>query len=177
MLVVLVVVLTVAAVLLISLVSKLRSATAFGEFRDGINDLRVVPRRLAAHAAVAAVAGELVTLGLVLVPATTVPGLFVAGTLFAVFAGVLSRAVIRGAGTSCHCFGATKDVVSARHVARTALLALLAYGAGALSWVAHRSYPPTDVPTAVIAVAVAGVLVVAVVYLDAVMWLFGSSAR
>ena len=57
-------------------------------------------------------------------------GLFAAGSIFVVFALVLWRAVARGAAVSCHCFGATKDTVSVRHVARTCALAVLAYAAG-----------------------------------------------
>jgi hypothetical protein len=170
-------VLTIAGVLALSLVSKLRSAAAFRRFRAGVDELGVVPSRLAAPAAVAAVAGEVVTLGLVVVPATAALGLFVAGTVFAVFALILVRAVAKGAATSCHCFGATKDKVAARHVVRTALLAVLAYAAGGLSLAAHSSYLAADFPTAIIAVAIAGVVVAAVVYLDELLWLFGNSAR
>jgi hypothetical protein len=177
MLVLFVAVLTVAGVLVLSVVSKLRSAAAFRRFRAGVDDLGVIPSRLAAPAAVAAVAGEVVTLGLVVVPATTAVGLFVAGTVFAVFAFILLRAVAGGAATSCHCFGATKDKVSVRHVARTSLLAVLAYAAGGLSWAAPSSYLSADFPTAIGAVAIAGVVVAAVVYLDELMWLFGNSAR
>jgi hypothetical protein len=170
-------VLTIAGVLVLSLVSKLRSAAAFHRFRTGVDDLGVIPARLATSAAVAAVAGEVVTLGLVIVPATAALGLFVAGTVFAVFALVLVRAIAKGAASSCHCFGATKDKVSARHVVRTSLLAVLAYAAGGLSSAAHSSYLSADFPTAIVAVSVAGVVVAAVVYLDELMWLFGKSAR
>ena len=170
-------VLTVAGVLVFSLAPKLRSAAAFRRFSAGVEDLGVVPGRLATAAAAAAVAGELVTLALVVVPATAALGLFVAGTIFAVFALVLVRAIVKGAATSCHCFGATKDKVAARHVVRTALLALLAYAAGGLSVATHSSYLAADLPTAIIAVAVAGVVVAAVVYLDELLWLFGNSAR
>lgn len=170
-------VLIVAGVLVFSLVAKLRSATAFRRFGTGVEELGVVPRRLAPAAAVAAVAGEVVTLALVVVPATAALGLLVAGTIFAVFALVLVRTVASGAATSCHCFGATKDSVSARHVARTSLLAVLAYAAGGLSLATRSSYLAADFPTVIIAVAVAGAAVAAIVHLDELMWLFGGSAR
>jgi hypothetical protein len=169
-------VLTVIGVLVVSLVSKLRSGAAFRQFRTGLGELGVVPVRLTTATAVAGLAGELLTLGLVVVPATATVGLFVAGTVFAVFALTLSRAVAKGAATSCHCFGARKDKVSARHVVRTSLLAVLAYASGVLS-ATHSSYLSADLPTTIIAVAVAVVTVAAVVYLDELMWLFGSSAR
>lgn len=170
-------VLTIAGVLVVSLVSKLRSAAAFRRFCAGVVELGVIPARLATSAAVATVAGELVTLGLLVVPATAALGLFVAGTVFAIFAFTLLRAVAKGAATSCHCFGATADTVSKRHVARTSLLAVLAYAGGVFSSTAHSSYLSANVPTAIVAVAVAGVVVAAVVYLDELMWLFGSSTR
>jgi hypothetical protein len=170
-------VLVIAGVLAVSLVSKLRSPAAFSRFRTGVQRLAVVPTGYATPAAVAAVAGELVTLLLVLVPATAALGLLLAGTVFAIFAGTLARAVARGAATSCHCFGATRDNVSARHVARTCLLAVLGYGAGALSLATDSSYLSADAPTVIVAVAVAAVAVTALVYLDELLWLFGRSAR
>jgi hypothetical protein len=170
-------VLIVAGVLAFSLVSKLRSATAFRRFGTGVEDLGVVPRRLARPAALAAAVGEAVTLALVVIPATTPLGLFLAGTVFAVFALILVRAIANGAATSCHCFGATKDKVSARHVARTSLLAVLAYAAGGLSLAAHASYLVPDLPATIVAVAIAGTVVAAVVHLDELLWLFGTSAR
>lgn len=176
MLVLSVAVLTIAGVLAVSLLSKLRSATAFRRFRDGVVDLGI-PARLGTTAAIAAVVGESVTLGLVVVPATAAIGLFAAGSIFVVFALVLWRAVARGAAVSCHCFGATKDTVSARHVARTCALAVLAYAAGVLDAAAYPSYVSSDPPTAIVAVAVSGVAVAAVVYLDELMWLFGGSPR
>jgi hypothetical protein len=166
-------VLTIAGVLVVSLFSKLRSVPAFHRFRAGVGELGIP----ATAGAVAAVLGELATLGLLVVPATTTPGLFVAGSIFAIFALTLLRAVARGAATGCHCFGATTDRVSARHVARTSLLALLAYAAGVLGATAHSSYLTAGLPAAVAAVAISGVVVAAVVYLDELIWLFGSSSR
>jgi hypothetical protein len=163
-------------VLAVSLVSKLRSATAFRRFRDGLGDLGV-PARLGTTAAVAAVLGESVTLGLVVVPATAVIGLFAAGSLFVAFALVLGRAVAQGTAASCHCFGATKDNVSARHVARTGALAVLAYAAGVLDAAAYPWHLFADPPTALVAVAVSAVAVAAVVHLDELTWLFGGSPR
>ncbi|GAA3925604.1 MauE/DoxX family redox-associated membrane protein [Actinoplanes auranticolor] len=176
MLVLSVAVLTIAGVLAVSLVSKVRSATAFRRFRDGVGDLGI-PARLGTTAAVAAVLGESVTLGLVVVPATAAIGLFAAGSLFAILALVLWRAVARGTAASCHCFGSTKDTVAARHVARTGALAVLAYAAGVLDAAAYPSYLSSDPPAAIVAVAVSGVAVAAVVYLDELMWLFGGSPR
>jgi hypothetical protein len=169
-------VLTIAGVLVVSLLAKLRSATAFRRFRDGVGELGV-PARVGTVAAVAAVVGESVTLGLVVVPATAAIGLFAAGSIFTIFALVLWRAIARGTAASCHCFGATKDNVSARHVARTSALAVLAYAAGVLDAAAGPSYLSADFPTAVVTVAVSGVTVAAVVYLDELLWLFGGSAR
>ena len=176
MLVLSVAVLTIAGVLIVSLLSKLRSATAFRRFRDGLGELGI-PARLGTTAAVAAVVGESVTLGLVVIPATAAIGLFAAGSIFVIFAVVLWRAVARGTAATCHCFGVTNDNVSPRHVARTSALAVLAYAAGVLDAAAQPSYLSSDPPTAIVAVAVSGVALAAVVYLDELMWLFGGSRR
>lgn len=170
-------VLTVASVLIVSTVSKLRSPGAYRRFRDGVVDLGAVPVRLAGIAAVAAVAGELATLGVVAVPATAAAGLLVAGVVFTVFTVVLARAVTRGAATGCHCFGATAETVAVRHVVRTGFLALLAFAGGVLGLTAPAPFTWTAAPATVAAVAVAALVVAIVVYLDEIVWLFGRSTR
>lgn len=59
--------------------------------------------------------------------------LFVAATLFLIFTGVQSAAVVRGLKVACGCFGsAGRDLVGKRTVIRNCLLLVFCYGVGAL---------------------------------------------
>ena len=131
-------------VLVVSLVSTLRSRTAVAEFVTGVRELGVPPR-LAAVTATGAVCTELLVVALLVLPGTAVAGLALAGGLFAVYTVGLALAVRRGVDTSCHCFGAGGDAVAPRHVARAA--ALSAWSLAGASWrspaMSTRSGSPT----------------------------------
>jgi hypothetical protein len=170
-------VLTVAAVLLVSTASKLRSRDAYERFRTGVVDLGAVPGRLAGTAAVAVIGAELTVLALVVVPVSAAIGLLAAGAVFTGFALVLARAVTRGAATGCHCFGASSGTVAVRHVVRTGFLALLALAGGTAGLTADLADVWVPAPATVLVVAVSALVVAVVVYLDEIVWLFGGSAR
>jgi hypothetical protein len=169
---------TVLGVLVVSLVSTLRSRTAVAEFVAGVRELAVVPARLAAVTAVGAVCTELLVVALLVLPGTAVAGLVLASGLFAVYAVGLALAVRRGIDTSCHCFGAGGDAVAPRHVARAAALSAWSL-AGALVGFAGdvHSVRLAGVPSTLVALVVAGCCIAAAVWVDELAWLFGRPTR
>lgn len=164
-----------AGTLVVSSVSKIRSRAHFRAFTGAVAGMGVVTGRWAGPAAIAAVAGELSVLAMLLWPPTAVAGLAAATALFAGFTVVLARAVRRDAGVSCHCFGASRSPVAWRHVARAGLLCAVAAGA-LVGAAATPVVPITHIEAwqALIAVVAAGAGVAALVWLDELAWLFRS---
>jgi hypothetical protein len=171
------VVLLIIGVLLVSLISKLRSRAAFREFADALAALRVIPGRWALPLAWLSVAAEAAVFGALLWPGGTVVGLAGGTVLFAGFTAGLAVAVRRGATVGCHCFGATSAPVARRHVVRSGFLSAAALGALCVAATAHVGWP-TGLPAAqlIVALAAAGLLVAALVWLDELRWLFRGAA-
>ncbi|MFI5960144.1 MauE/DoxX family redox-associated membrane protein [Cryptosporangium sp. NPDC051539] len=165
--------LAVIGVLSVSLFSKLRSRAAFGEFAAGLVALRVVPTRWAPLVAALSIAAEAAVAGALLWPGTAVAGLAGSTLLFAGFTAALSVAIRRKATGGCRCFGASSTPVGRPHVVRSALLcaaSLVALGGAAATSTERLSGLPAV--QLVAALAVAGFLVVSLVWLDELLWLF-----
>ena len=166
--------LTVFGVLVVSLVSTLRSRAALAAFVAGVRELGVVPARLAGIVAAGAVCAELAIVVLLVVPGTTGFGLLAPTALFAVYAVALARAVRRGLDTSCHCFGAGDATVALRHVVRAAALSVGSLAGALVALLGGMDViRPAGAPATLVAFVVAGACVAAAVWVDELVWLFG----
>jgi hypothetical protein len=160
-------------VLGVSLAGKLRSRARLVAFRDGLVELRLVARRRAWVVAVVATSGEGLVLALLVVPGTVLVGLAGASALFAGFAAALRVAVSRGTTSGCHCFGPGSAPVSRRHVVRAAFLCALSLAGTVAGVVAPPGgYLDQSAPALLAVAAGAGLVVLALVLLDDVVWLF-----
>ena len=167
------VVLLVVGVLLVSLISKLRSRAAFREFADALAALRVIPRRWALPLARLSVAAEAAVFGALVWPGGTVAGLAGGTVLFAGFTAGLAVAVRRGATVGCHCFGATSAPVAPRHLVRSGFLSVASFGALCVAATTHAGrLTGLPAPQLIAALAAAGILVATLVWLDELLWLF-----
>lgn len=171
-------ILTLAGVLAISVIGKVRSRMSFHAFADAIAQLRVAPVRWSRPVAVASIAAEAAVLALVLWPGGTVIGLAAAVLLFGAFTVVLARAVRQGSTAGCHCFGPTDTPVAWRHVARSGFLAGTAAGAllGAITLpaISLRGLEP---PHLILALSLAGFIVTTLVRLDDLTWLLRGASH
>ena len=162
-------------VLLVSLVSKVRSRKDYAEFVASVPAFGI-PARWTRWFAAATVAAEFGITALLLPGAVlaavgagrwfAVAGLVLAAGLFGVLTAAVWRAVARRSGAVCRCFGPARAVLAHRHVVRNALL-LLAAALGALSPDAVDS-----VATAGLAAAVGAVGAVLVIRFDDLAELF-----
>ncbi|MBP2325035.1 ABC-type dipeptide/oligopeptide/nickel transport system permease component [Kibdelosporangium banguiense] len=132
-------------VLLVSAVSKVRSAADYAEFVASVPAFGI-PAGWTGLFALATVAAEFAITALVL-PASVLmavgisagrwlagAGLLLAVGLFGVLTAAVWRAVTRRSGAVCRCFGPARTPLSQRHVVRNALLLLVAVlGAATLS--------------------------------------------
>ncbi|MFI6780637.1 MauE/DoxX family redox-associated membrane protein [Micromonospora sp. NPDC050276] len=164
--------LTLAGVLAVSAIAKVRSRMSFRAFAEAIAELRVAPMRWSRPVAMASIAAEISVLALLLWPGSTIVGLAAAVLLFGAFTVVLARAVRRGSTAGCHCFGPTNTPVAWRHVVRSAFLASAAAGAliGTITLpaISPRSLEP---PHLILALSLAGFIVATLVRLDDLTWL------
>ncbi|RZT82972.1 methylamine utilization protein MauE [Micromonospora violae] len=166
-------ILTLAGVLAISVIGKVRNRLSFQAFAEAITELRVSPARWSRPVAAASIAAEVAVLTLVLWPGGAAVGLAVAVLLFGAFAWALARAVRRGSAAGCHCFGPSETPVAWRHVGRSGFLAAAAAGA-LVGTVAHPglSLAGLTPPQFILALALAGVIITTLVRLDDLTWLF-----
>ncbi|CCH16388.1 MauE/DoxX family redox-associated membrane protein [Micromonospora lupini] len=165
-------ILTLAGVLAISVIGKMRNRLSFEAFAEAVTELRATSARWSRPVAAASIAAEAGVLALVLWPGSAVVGLAAAVLLFGVFTIVLAQAVRRGAPVGCHCFGPSDTPVAWRHVVRSALLAGMA--AGAL--VAGLTLPAVSLtilepPQFLVAFTIAAFIVTTLVRLDDLAWL------
>lgn len=165
-------ILMVSGVLAISIISKVRTRAGFHAFADAITGLQVGSPRWSRPVAAASIAAETVVLALLVWPGGASVGLAAGVLLFGAFAFVLARAVRRGSTAGCHCFGPTSTPVARRHVVRSGFLAVASFGAllgtTALPAVSLGSLDP---PQLLLALFAAGIVVVALVWLDDLTWL------
>ncbi|MBB6345936.1 hypothetical protein FHU36_002445 [Nonomuraea muscovyensis] len=140
--------LAVAAVLLVAAPAKLRDVPGFAASVAGY---RVLPGRLSLPVAVAALAAEVVSAGLLLVPGARQWGAAVAALLFTAFLVAMVAVLRRGMSVACGCFGG-RDLVGPGTLARTGLLLALAVTAGLAGPVA---FAPAQVPVAAVLLGLA----------------------
>ncbi|MBF8190607.1 hypothetical protein ITP53_33825 [Nonomuraea sp. K274] len=108
----------------------------------------------------------------VLVPATRVLGLSLAGGTLALFAAVLARALLSGRRSSCACFGTRSSPLAWRHVVRNGLLGAMAAVAAGYAATAPPFRP--DLSGVVVAALAAVPVVIGVVALDDLWDLLGA---
>lgn len=103
--------------------STIKAVTAF----------KIVPTSSATATAILVSLSELF-LSILLVSGFYSPiALFIAGSLFLIFTGAQTAAVVRGLKVACGCFGsAGRDLVGKRTIIRNCLLLVLCYGVGSL---------------------------------------------
>ena len=113
--------------LLIAVCQKVRSPRAFHRFTESMTGLGL-PRFIGeGPAATFVVAGELVTISLLAVPATGRVGLGVSAALLTMMAAVPGYALHRGGTPNCLCFGGSSPKpITWGHVERNAALAAAA---------------------------------------------------
>lgn len=129
-------------------------------FRRTVARFRVGPRRHAASLdpvlAVAVPVAEVVVIVLVLAPGTARWGLLLSVALLAAFTSGLVAVLRRGISTPCHCTpGSAEHDVGARHVARTAVLLVVALAGSTLA--ALGPGVPTARPSAWLVAALAAI--------------------
>jgi hypothetical protein len=147
-----------AAVFLVAVLGKVRGRDAFRAFRASVLDMVALPAGGATLLSAAVVLSEASIIVLLAVQRTAPAGFMLAGAVLLAFCAGIARAVRSGARTPCRCFGATATPSSGRHLVRNAVLLTV-------TGEAH----PAGVA---IALACAGVLVVAIVFFDDLADLF-----
>lgn len=138
---------------------KVFPARSFGEFRDSIRSLRILPPALVAPAAYGTVAAEACAVPLLAVPGAAPVGAAVAATLLLVFVGVITTSMRRGVRARCRCFGAAGAQLGARHVGRNTLLLLVA-GVAAVPVPGSGMSDATRLAPAIVLAAVAATVVI-----------------
>ncbi len=159
--------LVLMGVFLVSVLTKLRTRRAFGDFTTAVRRLGGLPPRLGTPAAVVVVAVEAGTVAMLAVPGLDGDGragLLLAGGLLLGFAAVLVTALRRGTTVACRCFGGSDEPVNRRHVARNAVLVACAVAGAAMTPAAGGT--PVAPPAAVLCLLGASIAVGAVVLLD-----------
>ncbi|MEU7916340.1 MauE/DoxX family redox-associated membrane protein [Microbispora bryophytorum] len=159
--------LVLTGVFLVSVLMKLRTRRAFGEFTTAVRRLGGLPTGLGTPAAAVVVAVEAGTVVMLAAPGLDGDGragLLLAGGLLLGFAVVLVTALRRGTTAACRCFGASDEPVNRRHVARNAVLAACAVAGAAATSAAGGT--PVAPPAAALCLVGASVAVGAVVLLD-----------
>ncbi|MEU2281570.1 MauE/DoxX family redox-associated membrane protein [Streptomyces sp. NPDC013178] len=118
----------IGTVFLISSLSKARSRAAYQDFAHSLARMRVVPPALQGLAAPAVVTAEFAVWALLAVPTAQAGtlGQLLATSLLAAFTVGIARTVRRRSAVTCRCFGASATPVGVRHIARNALLVVVA---------------------------------------------------
>lgn len=117
-----------ALVLLRAAAGKLRAPGGLAELGHLLGATGV-PAGWRRPAAIALTAAELLVATGLVVPATGLPATLAGAALFAVLTAGVLGSVRRGLVVACRCFGANGGQLSAVHVARNAILTLLAVAA------------------------------------------------
>ncbi|WP_204286019.1 MauE/DoxX family redox-associated membrane protein [Microbispora amethystogenes] len=165
--------LVLMGVFLVSVIAKLRTRRAFGEFATAVRRLGGLPIPLGPPAAVVVVTVEAGTVALLAAPGLDGDGragLLLAGGLLLAFAVVLAAALRRGTAEPCRCFGGSDDPISRGDVARNAVLVVCAAAGAVMTPAADAA--PVALPAAALCLLGASVAVAAVVLLDDLAHLF-----
>jgi hypothetical protein len=115
----------VGTVFTVSVVAKVRGRAAWRSFASWLSGLPLKPVGLR-WAPAALTATEAAVVVLVALPAAAPAGLAAGSALCLALTLGLAVAVRRGSRQPCHCFGSAPEPLSAQHVARNALLLVLA---------------------------------------------------
>ncbi|MFC4947013.1 MauE/DoxX family redox-associated membrane protein [Pseudonocardia sp. GCM10023141] len=146
-------------VLLVSLFGKLRGREAYRGFVTATATLLATTAGAARVLAPLTIAAELAVVGALAVEPLVPAGFVGAGALLCGFTVALVRALRRGAGVPCRCFGASTTPIGIPHVVRNvALVAVAALGFVVGAAVDPAPYEPAGL--ALCALAVAGCLLV-----------------
>ncbi|MFC5185949.1 MauE/DoxX family redox-associated membrane protein [Actinomadura harenae] len=160
--------LTLALVMTLAAVGKLRSPGVFAASLKGFEFIPAWSRRPLAWLVPAA---ELLITLLLAVPATVTAG-FVAAALFCVgLTAVPTIVVARGTTVKCACFGSSEVPMSGWHIARNVIL-LAAAVLGAVVAFTVGDGVPGEVPGIILAVVTAGLLTALTVFVDDIAALF-----
>lgn len=149
-----------------SFASKVRSAEAWRSYRESIRLSGAVPQAAAAVVAGALAVVELITVGLVAVPASRPLGIGVASMLSLSLTVGVGIAVSRHSQAVCHCFGAG-DRLGRVHLARNLVLTAVAV-AGLAAW--RGAAPDTHWQNSVVGVLIGVALAAVIVGWEDVAW-------
>lgn len=111
-----------AAVFVVALFGKVRSRSAYADFRRSVVDWRVLPRRWSVAAAAGTVVGEAGVVLLLALPGTAAIGFAAGALLLAAFTAGIVMALRLGRTATCRCFGASTTTLGAAHVVRNVIL-------------------------------------------------------
>lgn len=139
----------IGCVFLCSLVAKVRSGRAYGDFVASARELTGTSSQTATMLAVTAIAVEILVVALLAVPGAAAAGLAVAAALLATYSVALARALSRGLRIPCRCLGARAEPISPALLGRNAVL-LLITGLGLVA----GPLPPTPVEPIPVGVSV-----------------------
>ena len=117
---------TLAGVFAVSGFSIWRSGSTLAEFTHSVGQLTGLSGRRATAASWAVALLEPPVAVLAVVPGTAAAAMVLATVLLLAFTAVLAAALRRGTETGCHCFGASTEPVSVRHIVRNLVLLALA---------------------------------------------------
>ena len=140
-----------ATVFLFAVTGKVAGRGSFREFTDSVAAMRVVPAHAARLAAIASVTAEALVVVLTAVPArlTATAGCALAALLSIAFSGAIAASLRRGNRAPCRCFGRSATPLGARHLARNAILLLVAAAGTAASLASGHAHPAGAVVAAV----------------------------
>ena len=111
-----------ALVFAIAFISKVRSASAFGDFASSLGDITWLPRQARAVTARLIPLLEAAVVVLLVVPATVVLGFGLGALLLAGFTVVTGAEVANGRRVRCRCFGAGTAPIGPAQIARNIVL-------------------------------------------------------
>lgn len=142
-----------------SFITKVYSRAAWLSFRSWLARMNFW-RGPSALAAGALAAAEAVVVVLAIVPMTSAAGLAAAAGLAIVLTTGLVVALRRGSREPCHCFGSSVEPLSWQHVARNALLLLLAGTSAGCAFAGGPIVPRAEATLAVFVGLAAGLFVI-----------------
>lgn len=153
--------LLIGGVFLLSALAKVRSRSAFQEFKLATKSLLAASPRHAAPFAAASIASELAIVVLLAVPRLVIIGFAASSALLAAYTVAIGLALRRGVSTPCRCIGASSDPLNASLLLRnTGLISVSVVGLWA-SGAARTAVSLTTALGASVAIAAFAVAIVA----------------
>lgn len=124
-------------VLAIACISKVRSASAFGEFASSLADIGWLPGPGRAAAARLIPLLEALVVVLLAIPATVAFGFGLGALLLAGFTAVTGAEVANGRRVRCRCFGASSAPIGPAQIARNVVLVAVSLAGLAIEPMSH----------------------------------------